>query len=360
MTPEEYEFCPRCDANLTFQKGYDNTLPYWICRGCGEMLINPELDTGDVMWFCDDCGALLNVQEGFDEGRDEWKCTECGHVNELSDKDVYESDDEYQAEMGNPYRGLSDEEMLSLSMYRDEAFLDEDKDIILVRDIENGKLFVKKLLTVYDKSIYAYLMEHPVLHMPRIIGIHESSNCLIVIEEYIEGTTLSEMLEEAVIPEHQAIDITKSICEVLLQLHTSETPIIHRDIKPSNVILSPDGQVYLLDMNVAKWYDPEKIDDTRHMGTQYYAAPEQMGYGMKASSPKADVYALGMLLNVMITGEFPKVRKAPGEIWDIIEKCISMDEEKRFTVEELISELDKLDKPDGLERLERLERKERD
>ena len=138
---------------------------------------------------------------------------------------------------------------------------------------------------------------------------------------------------------------------MLLQLHTSETPIIHRDIKPSNVILSQDGQVYLLDMNVAKWYDPEKIDDTRHMGTRYYAAPEQMGYGMKASSPKADVYALGVLLNVMITGEYPKVRKAPGETWDIIEKCISLDEERRFTVEELIREMDKLDKPDGLESL---------
>lgn len=340
----QYEFCPRCDANLTFQKGYDNTLPYWICRGCGEMLINPELDTGDIIWLCDDCGALLNVQEGFDEDRDEWKCTECGHVNELSDKDIYESDDEYQAEMGNPYRGLSDEEMLNLSIYRDEAFLDEDKNIILVRNIESGKRFVKKLLTVYDKSIYAYLMEHPILNMPRIIEIYESSNCLIVIEEYIEGETLSEMLEEAVIPERQAIVITQKICDVLLKLHTLESPIIHRDIKPSNVILSPDGRVFLLDMNVAKWYDPEKADDTRHMGTQYYAAPEQMGYGMKASSPKADVYSLGVLLNVMLTGEFPKVRKATGAIWDIIEKCIRLDEEKRFTIEEMINELAKLER----------------
>lgn len=308
------------------------------------MLINPELDTGNIIWLCDDCGALLNVQDGFDESQDEWKCTECGYINGLIDREVFESDDEYQAEMGNPYRGLSDEEMLNLSLYRDEAFLDEDKDIILVRNIESGRRFVKKLLTVYDKSIYSYLMGHPVLHMPRIIAIHESSNCLIVIEEYIEGKTLSEMLEKAVIPECQAIDITQGICKVLLQLHTSDPPIIHRDIKPSNVILSPDGQVFLLDMNVAKWYDPEKVDDTRHMGTQYYAAPEQMGYGMKASSPKADVYALGMLLNVMITGEFPKVRKAKGEIWDLIEKCISLDEEKRFSVEELLMKLDKLER----------------
>ncbi len=341
---DSYEFCPRCDANLTFQKGYDSSLPYWICRGCGEMLINPELDTGDIIWLCDDCGALLNVQEGFDESRDDWKCTECGYVNELSASEVYESDDEYQAEMGNPYRGLSDEEMLSLSMYRDESFLDEDKNVILVRNLESGVSFVKKLLTVYDKSIYAYLKEHPVAYMPRIIEIHESSNCLIVIEEYIEGKTLADMLEESLIPEEQAVEMTRSICKVLTMLHSFDPPIIHRDIKPSNVILSSDGRVFLLDMNVAKWYDPEQTDDTRHMGTQYYAAPEQLGYGLKASSPKVDVYALGVLLNVMITGQFPKVQKAMGEIWNIIERCISLDEEKRFTVEELMDALDAMER----------------
>ena len=40
-----HEFCPKCEANLTLQKGYDNALPYWVCKGCGEMLINPSLDT---------------------------------------------------------------------------------------------------------------------------------------------------------------------------------------------------------------------------------------------------------------------------------------------------------------------------
>ncbi len=63
---EQYEYCPRCDANLTLQKGYSNTVPYWICRGCGEMLINPNVDAeDDIAWICDKCGAMLNVQEGF-------------------------------------------------------------------------------------------------------------------------------------------------------------------------------------------------------------------------------------------------------------------------------------------------------
>jgi len=87
-----YEFCPRCNANLTFQKGYDNALPYWICLGCGEMLINPELETDtDIIWLCDDCGALLNVQKGFDENREEWICAECGCVNKLTESDIYGS-----------------------------------------------------------------------------------------------------------------------------------------------------------------------------------------------------------------------------------------------------------------------------
>lgn len=60
------EFCPRCDANLTLQRGYRNDLLYWACKGCGEMLINPNIDTEtNIVWLCDECGAMLNVQKGF-------------------------------------------------------------------------------------------------------------------------------------------------------------------------------------------------------------------------------------------------------------------------------------------------------
>jgi len=340
-----YEFCPRCNAELKYQKGFDNTLPYWICLSCREMLINPELDTDtDIIWLCDDCGTLLNVQKGFDESLDEWTCTECGHVNPLGQGEIYGSDDEYQAEMGNPYRGLSDEDMLALAMYQDEHILDDRENIIFVRSRETGEGFVKKLLTTYDQSIYEYLKEHPVRHVPRIIDTFHGSNCLIVLEEYIDGETLADRLEDGPIPEEQAISIAKRICKVLEEMHSLDPPIVHRDIKPSNVVITPDDQVYLLDVNVAKWYDPEKTDDTRHMGTRNYAAPEQMGYGMKASSAKSDIYSVGMLLNVMLTVHFPKEQKAEGEIWRVIEKCISLEEDKRYTAAELIDELDKLER----------------
>ena len=92
-------------------------------------------------------------------------------------------------------------------------------------------------------------------------------------------------------------------------------------------------------MNVAKWFDPEQVDDTRYMGTQYYAAPEQVGYGFSASSAKSDIYAVGMLLNVMLTGHFPKEEKASGKIWDVIERCIRLDADERYNAAELAAAL---------------------
>ena len=339
----EHEFCPRCEANLTLQKGYDPSLPFWVCLGCGEMLINPEVETNtDIAWICDGCGHMLNIQKGFREDCGNWTCTECGFVNKIGQSELYTTEDEYRADLKNPYRGLSDEDALELTMYEAEERIAGREDILLVRDRESGKRYVKKLLTTYNRSIYDHLKEHSVHNMPQIIGVFEGDNCLIVIEEYIEGKTIEELLVNGTLSEGEAIRIAESICRILMELHKPPMTIVHRDIKPSNVILTPDGQVYLLDMNVAKWYDADQADDTRYMGTQHYAAPEQVGYGFSASSAKSDIYALGVLLNVMITGRFPKEEPADGTIWEVIMRCISLNAEDRYTAEELLEELEKL------------------
>ena len=338
---EPYEFCPRCDANLTLQKGYRNDLPYWVCKGCGEMLINPEVE-GDIAWICDRCGAMLNIQDGFLENRGEWVCTECGFKNKIDKCELYASEDEFKAEQLSPYRGLSDEDVLALSLYQDIGYIDDRPDIILVKHRESGEQYVKKLLTAYNRSVYDYLKDNPVEHMPVIHEIYESENCLIVIEEYIEGKTIADVLEDTAISEEQAVSIAIDLCRILNVIHGLSTPIIHRDIKPSNVMLTPNNEVYLLDINVAKWYDPEKTDDTRYMGTKFYAAPEQVGYGMSASSAKTDVYALGVLINVMVTGAFPKEKRAVGRLWDIIERCIRLNADERYNASELLEVLEEL------------------
>ncbi|MCR5742203.1 MAG: protein kinase [Lachnospiraceae bacterium] len=344
---EQYEYCPNCDANLTLQKGYSNDLPFWTCKGCGKLLINPELDTDNIAWVCDKCGAMLNIQEGFADNDGEWTCRECGFVNRIDLRELYMSEDEYQAEKNNPYRGLSDEAVLALSAYEELEHIDGHMDVIKVRHRESGHIYVKKLLTTYNRSVFDYILEHPIEHMPRVLELYESDNCLIVIEDFIEGKTVEEMLEGGAICEKLALSIVIDVCKILEVMHGLKTPIIHRDIKPSNIIITPEGDVYLLDMNVAKWFDPDKNDDTRYLGTRVYAAPEQVGYGMTASSAKSDVYALGVLLNVMTTGRFPKELRATGKLWNIIERCICLDAQERISVTDLIEALQGLEENDA-------------
>lgn len=335
-----YEYCRRCNANLTLQKGFSNDLPCWKCRGCGEMLINPAVPADDdIAWMCDKCDAMLNIQEGFSEDCGTWTCTECGHTNTIDMSEVYLTDDEYQQALSNPYRGIGDDAILELMSYEEISPIGNRADVILVKSGDD-RLYVKKILGTYDKSVYEYLLEHPISHMPKIAGVYQGEKYLIVIEEYIEGELLSDIISRGVLEESRAIDITKQILRILNTLHTQDKPIIHRDVKPTNVIISPEGEVYLLDMNVAKWYKEEQIEDTRLLGTPHFAAPEQFGYGWSSSSDKADIFSVGVILNMMVTGKLPKVQKASGRLWPIVERCICMDPEKRYSASELLEVLE--------------------
>lgn len=336
-----YEYCTNCDADLTKQKGFDNSLPYWVCRGCGKMMINPSNpDDSDIVWICDKCEEMLNEQEGFRQDCGVWKCTKCGYENKISPEEIYASEDEYQSELRNPYKGMSDEEVIRLMSYEELEPIGGRDDIVLIQDPDSGEQYVKKTLSTYDAGIYRFLREHPISNMPCLYEVCEGEHFLVIIEEFIKGSMLSELIDQGPVDEKQAIRIAKKICVILDDLHNLERPIVHRDVKPSNVMLTGDDEVYLLDINVAKWIDPDKAQDTKLLGTMFYAAPEQLGYGFSASSDKSDIYAVGMLLNVMITGHLPKEERATGLIWSVIEKCISLEPENRYTAKELIAALD--------------------
>ena len=233
---------------------------------------------------------------------------------------------------------MTDEDLIELMSYEEIRNLDERENVVLVK--MDGKNYVKKILSTYNESVYRYLACHPIAHMPQILKIYRGDRYLVIIEEYIDGSSLSEYLREGTFEPFEAARIVRDLCCILNELHTQRQPIIHRDIKPSNIMIAKSGEVVLLDMNVAKWYNSEENEDTRLLGTRNYAAPEQAGYGMKASSDKTDIYAVGILLNVMLTGKFPKEKPAQGKLWNVIERCISLDANSRYRADELIERLD--------------------
>ena len=221
------------------------------------------------------------------------------------------------------------EQELKLSYYQQVADINTEHHIFLVQDVRTQKFYVKKLLTTYNADIYHYLQKHPIANTPKVILAEEDNRILTVIEEYIPGDTLDELLEkEGTLSEDQVIDITSQLCTILDDFHSCTPAIVNRDIKPSNIKISPDGVVKLLDMNAAKWSNTEADKDTMLLGTQGYAAPEQYGFG--PSSVLSDIYSVGVLMNVMLTGELPNKRIAGGQLGKLIAKCVELSPSGRY------------------------------
>lgn len=149
----------------------------------------------------------------------------------------------------------------------------------------------------------------------RIVDIIETSDVIYIIEDFIEGRTLAEILEESGSqPQEQVIEWSKEICEALEYLHTRKPPIIYRDMKPANVMLKPDGHIKIIDFGIAREYKNQNVADTVSLGTKGYAAPEQFG-GKGQTDARTDVYCLGATMYHLLTGHNPC--EPPYEIYPI-------------------------------------------
>lgn len=225
---------------------------------------------------------------------------------------------------------------LKLSYYKEIADVDHVHKVKLVQHTESGKIFVLKTLKVYDIRVFQYLAANPIPGTPRIVELIEDGNLLYVVEEYISGTSLRDRLEESgTFCEEEAVKLIRQLCSILRPLHNLNPPIVHRDIKPSNIIISLDGKIVLVDFNSAKTSEYTQTQDTVLIGTVGYAAPEQ--YGFSASRPTTDIYAIGVLLNELLTGKLPNEEIYSGYLEPVIRKCLQMDPLNRYqSVEELL------------------------
>ena len=221
------------------------------------------------------------------------------------------------------------ESRLSISFYREVATINQEHHIFLVQHLKNHKFYVKKILDVFHTEIYRQLKEHPVKGIPPIYELCEEDGKLIIIEEYISGETFDEYITaHGTLSNAMVADYIIQLCDILSQLHHLSPAVIHRDIKPSNVMITPYGNVVLLDLNTAKYVDSSKNADTMLLGTQGYAAPEQYGFG--SSNIQTDIYGVGVLLNMLLTGKLPGNTMSDGPFSDIIKKSTQLRPDDRY------------------------------
>lgn len=235
-----------------------------------------------------------------------------------------------------------------LSFYEPIADIDKNNRnrILIVKHCITEKIYIKKRLVDFDIEIYKYLQKNPHPNIPKIEFVLEENKELILIEEYINNPNLEVVLEKkCFFDKKEAIYIVNGICNALEMLHSVNPPIIHRDIKLSNIIVTDDGVVKLIDYNASRFYKPYLDKDTVHLGTLGYASPEHFGFTQTDS--RSDIYSLGILLNILLTGTYPKEKLPPEGLGKVVKKATEMDPEKRYeTIEKFRKEINALNDRD--------------
>ncbi|MBU2572708.1 MAG: serine/threonine protein kinase [Elusimicrobia bacterium] len=222
----------------------------------------------------------------------------------------------------------------------------------------NRKVAVKKMrseLKAYPKERKRFLHEaEMVAHLshPYIVGIHaviEENSEVFLVFDYVEGKTLAGLIEERKqLPLKDCKSILGNVCLAVNYAHQQK--ILHRDLKPANIIVDTNNFAKVMDFGLASELGASltRLTHQTIAGTPIYMAPEQY---LGRARPETDIYALGVCLYEMLTGEAPfnvmdlqaaKERKdykevslllpwLPGKIDNIIAQALEPDPSARFS-----------------------------
>ena len=196
--------------------------------------------------------------------------------------------------------------------------------VSLLQNKQNGTRFIFRH---YQGSgeVYRKLLSVSCPNLPKIMEAAEQNGMVAVLEEYIQGDSLAFLLAGACLTPAEARKITFQLCNALWVLHSLGA--VHRDIKPENVIVR-GSEAVLIDFDASRIFKNGTNQDTQILGTTGYAAPEQ--YGITQTDERADIYSLGVLLNIMLTGKHPSKELASGRLGRIVQKCTMVNPKKRY------------------------------
>jgi len=195
----------------------------------------------------------------------------------------------------------------------------------------------------------------------RMYDFHEEGRTLYLTMEYVRGEDLKSFIKRSkVLSTGTALSITQQVAEGLGEAH--KLGVIHRDLKPGNIMIDKEGQAKIMDFGIARAMRDKGITVAGAIvGTPEYMSPEQVEG--KEADQRSDIYALGVILFEMVTGQVPFEGETPFSIATkhktepppipkklapqiteglskLILRCLEKDREKRYqTAEELISDL---------------------
>src|SRR5947208_7997941 len=166
---------------------------------------------------------------------------------------------------------------------------------VLSRQFANDATFVERFRR---EAQAAAALNHP--NVVSVFDTGSDGDIQYIVMEYVQGRSLSDIIrdEGPLLPE-RAAEIAEGVAAGLSFAHRAG--LVHRDIKPANVMITPTGDVKVMDFGIARAQTADSLTRTESvLGTATYFSPEQAkGEGVDARS---DIYALGCVLNEMLTG----------------------------------------------------------
>lgn len=187
-------------------------------------------------------------------------------------------------------------------------------------------------------------LEHPQIVKLKDFFIEDHRAYLVL--EHINGASLRQIVEDkGKLPEAQVRQLAQQMCRILAYLHSLEPPVVHRDFTPDNLILDQDGNLKLIDFNVAKQIESTTVGTV--VGKYAYLPPEQFR-GMP--NVQSDLYAMGATLHYLLTGQDPEPistshpilinNQVSGKLDEIVAKATAVDLSKRYVkAEEIAADL---------------------
>lgn len=190
-----------------------------------------------------------------------------------------------------------------------------------VSDDINGNIYVLK--EIHRTGLpYNKLQKIDSKIIPKVIAVKEENGITYVVEEFIQGQTLQEYVNnKGPLSEDEVIEIGIKLCEGLDVLHQQN--IIHRDIKPSNIMLTNDGNIKLIDFDASRIYKKGNTQDTCFIGTASFAPPELLNEGQTCQ--QSDIFSLGVSFRALLPDGYK------GKLTAIIDKCTMHDMRKRYS-----------------------------